>query len=61
VAAIFLIQTTTNQKMAFAMGGILGMEFDHGGTCPGGVLASFGVANWLTKNRKIKSVPLNDK
>jgi hypothetical protein len=38
------------------MGGILGTTFDHSGTCLGGILASFGVATWLTKNRKIKSI-----
>ncbi len=40
--------------MAFVMGGILGTAFDHGGTCLGGVLASFGVANWSTKRYKNK-------
>ncbi len=64
-AAIFSIQTTANRKMVFTMGGILGIACDHGGTCRGGILASFGAANWSTKNRRIKSVmarwPPNDK
>ena len=52
VAPFFSIQTTKRtERWCFAMGGILGTACDRGGTCQGGILASFGAAN--RTNRKM--------
>ena len=41
--------TTTNQKLAFAVGKILGRACDRGGTCLGALCYCLGVANKVTK------------
>jgi hypothetical protein len=43
--------TTTNQKLAFAVGRILGRVRDHGGMCGGSVSLSFGVAKGRGRNK----------
>jgi len=45
--------TTTNQKLAFAVGRILGRARDHGGTCWGAFRYRLGAANKVTKHKKI--------
>ncbi len=49
MATVEIINTTTNQKLAFAVGGIFGRARDRGGTCGGDVIASFWAANQVTK------------
>ena len=48
--------TTTNQKLAFAVGRILGRVRDHGKTCWGRFCYRLGAANKVTKNKKIKYI-----
>jgi len=48
--------TTTNQKLVFAVGRILGRARDRGGTCWGAFRYRLGAANKVTKNKKIKYV-----
>ena len=43
--------TTTNQKLVFAVGRILERARDRGGMCGGSVLLSFGVAKGRLKNK----------
>jgi len=42
--------TTTNQKLAFAVGRILARARDRGGTCWGAFRYRLGAANKVTKN-----------
>jgi len=44
--------TTTNQKLAFAVGRILGMACDRGGTCWGAFCYRLGAVNTVTKTKK---------
>jgi len=48
--------TTTNQKLAFSVGRILGRARDRSGTCWGGFCYRLGAANKVTKkqNNKIR-------
>jgi hypothetical protein len=54
-----LDNTTTNQKLAFVVGGILGRVHDLGGTCGVDAIPLFGAANRATKKIKINFVALN--
>jgi len=44
--------TTTNQKLAFAVGRILRRARDHGGTCWGAFHYRLGAVNKVTKTKK---------
>jgi len=46
--------TTTNQKLAFVVGKILGRARDRGGTCWGAFRYRLGAAHEVTKNKKNK-------
>ena len=48
--------TTTNQKLAFTVGRILGRACNRGGTCWGAFRYRLGAENKVTKNKKIKYV-----
>ncbi len=48
--------TTTNQKLVFAVGRILVRARDRNGTCWGAFHYRLGAANKVTKNKKIKYV-----
>ncbi len=52
MAALQTIHATTNQKPDFSEGRIFGRSHDCGGR--GGVIPSFGAANWATKYVKNK-------
>jgi len=48
--------TTTNQKLAFTVGRILGRACNRGGMCWGSFRYRLGAVNKVTKNKKIKYV-----
>jgi len=52
--------TTTNQKLVFAVGKILGRVRNRGETCWGAFRYRLGAANTVTKNKTIKYVVASD-